>query len=336
MSKERVFQEKDFELIGIQEDANKAEKDITPSFWKDAYIRFKSHKVAMIGLIMVIIIILFAIFAPMLSSRAYDSVQTAHQNLPPRVPILENIGILNGHINGVDVYASKGLGDISYLFGTDTLGRDLWVRVWEGTRISLFVACAAVIIDILFGMTYGLISGYFGGKVDNIMQRIQEIVNSIPSLVVLTLLLLVMEPSLNTIIIALMITGWVGMSRVTRAEVLKLKEQEFILASKTLGASHFFILMKEIIPNIFGQIIIMSMFSIPNAIFYEAFLAFVGLGIPAPAASLGALINDGFESFAIYPHMVVIPVVVLAILMLSFNMLADGLRDAFDPKQKKM
>ncbi len=336
MSKEVKFYENDFNQIGIQNDLNKERKALAPSFWKDVFHRFKSNKAALIGLVMIIIIVLLAIIAPMLSSLSYDTINTAHQNIPPRIPILEKFDIFNGKVNGVDIYASKGLKDTFYLFGTDTLGRDLWVRTWEGTRISLFVALAAVVIDILFGMTYGLISGYFGGKVDNIMQRIQEIVNSIPSLVVLTLLLLVMEPSLNTIIIALMITGWVGMSRITRAEVLKLKEQEFILASRTLGATNFFILMKELIPNIFGQIIIMSMFSIPNAIFYEAFLAFVGLGIPAPAASLGSLINDGFKSIQVSPYMVIIPVVVLAILMLSFNMMADGLRDAFDPKQKEM
>jgi oligopeptide transport system permease protein len=172
--------------------------------------------------------------------------------------------------------------------------------------------------------------------VDNIMQRIQEIINSIPTLVVLTLLLLVMKPSLYTIIVALMITGWIGMARITRAQVLRIKEQEFILASKTLGASDFFILFKSILPNIFGQLITMSMFSIPNAIFYEAFLAFVGLGIPAPLASLGTLINDGFKTILITPYMVIIPVVVLAVLMLSFNLMADGLRDALDPTMKEM
>ena len=126
------------------------------------------------------------------------------------------------------------------------------------------------------------------------------------------------------------------MARITRAQVLKIKEQEFILASKTLGASSFFIIFKEVLPNIFGQIIIMAMMSIPNAIFYEATLAMIGLGIPGPQASLGTLINDGFKSFLVTPFLLVIPVVVLAILMLSFNLMADGLRDAFDPKMKEM
>jgi len=151
----------------------------------------------------------------------------------------------------------------------------------------------------------------------------------------LTLLLVIMQASLFTIILALMLTGWIGMARITRAQVLKIKEEEFVLASKTLGASNIFIIFKDILPNIFGQLIIMSMFSIPNAIFYEAFLAFVGLGIPQPQASLGTLINDGFKTILITPYMVVIPVLVLAVLMLSFNLLADGLRDAFDPTMKE-
>ena len=155
-------------------------------------------------------------------------------------------------------------------------------------------------------------------------------------LVILVLLMLVFKPSLYTIILALMLTGWIGMARITRAQVLKIKEQEFILASRTLGAGDFFIIFKEVLPNIFGQIIIMSMFSIPNAIFYEAFLAFIGLGIPAPTASLGTLINEGYKSILVSPYMVIIPVVILAVLMLSFNLLADGLRDAFDPKMKEM
>lgn len=185
-------------------------------------------------------------------------------------------------------------------------------------------------------MTYGLISGYFGGMVDNIMQRFQEILNSIPTLVVLTVLLTVMKSSLTTVIIALMFTEWIGMSRITRAQVLKIKEDEYVLASRTLGASSFFIIFREILPNIFGQLIIMSMMSIPNAIFYEAYLAFVGLGLPVPAASLGTLINDGFQNFMVYPFQMIIPTIVFAILMLSFNLLGDGLRDALDVTMKEM
>ncbi len=328
------FLEDDFEFVGDKQDINKDVVLPAKSFVKDVWTRFKANKGALIGAILILIIIIMAIVAPMLSQYTYNMQDTAQQSMSPRVPLLENLGILNGK-SGISQYTGQ-FANTYHLFGTDHLGRDLWVRVWEGTRISLYVAAFAVIIDIFIGMVYGLISGFFGGVVDNIMQRIQEIVNSIPTLVILTLLLLVMKPSIYTIIIALMITGWIGMARITRAQVLRIKEQEFILASRTLGASDFFIIFKAILPNIFGQLITMSMFSIPNAIFYEAFLAFVGLGIPAPQASLGTLINDGFKTILVTPYMVVIPVIVLAILMLSFNLMADGLRDAIDPTMKEM
>ena len=229
--------------------------------------------------------------------------------------------------------------DVYYWFGSDNLGRDIFTRVWEGTRISLSIAVVAVAVDIVFGLSYGLISGYFGGRVDAVMQRCAEILNSIPNLVIVTLMILVLEPGLGAIIVALMITGWIPMSRIARAQMLKLKEQEFVLASKTLGAGPFRVIFKEIMPNIIGQIITQTMEMITTvilAIFTEAFLAFVGLGIPAPMASLGTLISDSYKSFTTHPYMILSPLIVLALLMLSFNLVADGLRDALDPKQKDM
>lgn len=299
----------DFEFVGSKQDITK--DSVTPSLpaWKDALNRFKKNKGAVIGLVCIVIITLIAIFAPMFSSWEYDAIDTSLANISP---------------------------NSTHFFGTDAYGRDLFVRTWEGTRVSLFIACVAILIDVIIGMTYGLISGYFGGKVDSILQRIQEIINSIPTLVILTLLLMVMKSSLFTIIIALSFTEWIGMSRITRAQVLRIKEEEFVLASRTLGASDFFIIFKEILPNIYSQMIIMVMMSIPNAIFYEAYLSFVGLGLPIPQASLGTLINDGFSSITIYPYMMVIPVVIFSILMLSFNLVGDGLRDALDPTMKEM
>lgn len=324
--------DQDYELIDIPTRLDQEEAMPASSFMHDVWVRFKSNKGAMIGGIIILIFLVISILAPLLSHYTFDGVNTAEQSMAPRVPGLTWISWFNGE-GGIRQYAGD-YANVFHYFGTDVLGRDLWVRCWEGCRISLFVAGTAVLVNVFIGILYGMISGYFGGIVDNIMQRFQEIVNSIPTLVILTLLLLVMKPGLYTIIVALILTEWIGMARITRAQVLKIKEQEFILASRTLGAGGFFIIFKKVLPNIFGQIIIMAMFSIPNAIFYEAFLAMVGLGIPAPQASLGSLINDGFKTILVTPYQVVIPTVILGVLMLSFNLLADGLRDAFDPKMK--
>lgn len=326
--------DQDYELIDIP--ARLDHEAVTPgtTFMHDVWVRFKSNKGALIGAAIILLFIVLSIICPMLSHFKFDAVNTAEQSMAPRVPGLEWMGWFNGQ-GGIRAYEGD-YANVFHYFGTDVLGRDLWVRCWEGCRISLFVAGTAVLVNVFIGILYGMISGYFGGVVDSIMQRFQEIVNSIPTLVILTLLLLIMKPGLYTIIVALILTEWIGMARVTRAQVLKIKEEEFILASRTLGASGFFIIFKKVLPNIFGQIIIMAMFSIPNAIFYEAFLAMVGLGIPAPQASLGSLINDGFKTILVTPYQVFIPVVILGILMLSFNLMADGLRDAFDPKMKEM
>ncbi len=309
---------------------------ISESFSKDVLRRFTRNKGAVIGCISIILIILMSLFGPYINSHTYKSIIIEHSSLPPKVPVLQNIGIADGVINGRDIYLEKGFEDILYIFGTDTLGRDLWTRTWVGTRISLYIAGLAMFIDMIIGMSYGLVSGFFGGKVDIAMQRFIEILSGIPNMVIVTLLVFILKPGIMSITVALLIKGWIGMSRVVRAQVLKLKEQEFILASRTLGTSNRKIIFNEVLPNILGQVIIMSMFSIPNAIFMESFLAFIGLGLQAPLASLGVLISDGFKSFLVFPYMVAIPTIVLAILMLSFTVMADGLRDAFDPKMKEM
>lgn len=340
----------DFTLVGSEKISHIDEAYASKTYWHDIFSRFTKNKGALVGVVFTVLIILMALIGPSLSGRTYFDQNITHQNLAPRIQGIEKLGVFDGSermstSTGTMIqnkYVSKepgiatGLEDIYYWFGTDVLGRDIFTRTWEGTRISLYIALVAVLVDMCFGMIYGLISGYFGGRVDMIMQRISEVLNGIPTLVIVTLLILVFKPGLVTITIALALTGWIGMSRIARAQVLKLKEQEFILASKTLGARDFFIIFKEILPNIFGQLIVMSMFSIPNAIFTEAFLAFIGLGVPQPLASLGSLISDAFKSFTTHPYMIIFPVIVLAIIMLSFNMMADGLRDAFDPKMKEM
>lgn len=314
------------------------------SFWKDAVSRFVKNKGAVAGLVLIVLIVFMAFAGPSLCGYDYRTQDMTQRNLPPHIAGAEFLpgfsGVrtetIAGQVVKTDVYEQNGIKDVTHVFGTDTLGRDLFARTWTGTRVSLYVALVAILIDTIVGMSYGLVSGYFGGRVDFFLQRIVEVLSTIPTTVIVTLLIVVMKPGLASITIALMITEWIGMSRVARAQTLRLKEQEFVLASRTLGEGTFAIIFKEILPNIFGQIIVMCMMTIPNAIFTEAFLAFIGLGIPAPLASLGSLISDGFKSMTMYPFMVAYPVAVLALLMLSFNLMADGLRDAFDPKMKEM
>lgn len=234
-----------------------------------------------------------------------------------------------------DKYAAKGLEDSYFYFGTDRLGRDLWTRTWDGTRVSLLIAVVAALIDLVIGVLYGGIAAYYGGKVDNIMMRFLEIVIGIPNLVVVILMILILEPGLWAIIIALTITGWTSMARIVRGEILKLKGQEFVLASRTLGAPDKRIILRHLIPNVMGLIIVNTMFSIPSAIFFESFLSFIGLGLPSPAASLGTLINDGFKALLTTPYILVFPAILISLIMIGFNILGDGIRDAFDPRLNK-
>jgi len=343
-AKVREFLPDDFTLRGDAEATRIDTNFASQNYWLEVRSRFFGNKGSVISLMLVIIICALAAFGPMMTNYTYSEQNLAQKNFAPRVPGIESLGIFDGDENlrtttgtkVVNGYEEKELTDVFYWFGSDTLGRDIWTRVWEGTRISLGIALCAAIIDMIIGMSYGLISGYFGGRVDDIMSRIAEIINGIPRLVIVTLLMLVLPRGFVTIVFALMITEWIGMSRIARAEMLKLKEQEFVLASRTLGAKHFFIIFREVLPNIIGQIITQLMFSIPTAIFTEAFLSFVGLGIPVPMCSLGSLISDAFNSFTTHPYQIIPPILVLALLMLCFNMLADGLREAFDPKLKEM
>ncbi len=233
------------------------------------------------------------------------------------------------------IYDAKKMKDTYFWIGSDALGRDQWTRLWEGTRVSLIIAFVAAVLDLVIGVSYGGISGFYGGKVDNFMQRIAEILVGIPNLVIILLMMLVLKPGIVSIVVALSITGWIGMSRIVRGEVLKLKNQEFVLASRTLGTSNGTIIRKHLVPNISGIIIINTMFSVPGAIFFEAFLSFIGLGIVPPDASLGSLIDLGFDNLRLYPYMLVFPAIVISVLMIAFNIVGDGLRDAFDPKMHK-
>jgi oligopeptide transport system permease protein len=310
----------------------------------DVLQRLRKNKIALLSLFFILLTVLFAVFAPLVSPYTYRQINTAHSNLSPRIPYFEKLGVFNGVISSkvggvtqqVNIYEQKDAMGSYHYFGTDNLGRDIWTRTAEGTRISLMIAGIAISVDMCIGVLFGMISGYIGGMLDIFMQRFVEIVNGIPTIVIITLLLVMLKPGLASIIIAIIFSGWINMSRIVRAHVLKLKEQEYVLASKTLGASGRMIIFGDLLPNTLGLIIITFMFSIPNAIFLEAFLAFIGLGVPEPLASLGTLINDGYKSATTYPYMIIFPALVLGFLMLSFNLLADGLCDAIDPRLKNI
>lgn len=287
------------------------ESIVRPSmnYWQDAWRRLKKNRLAMAGLIILIALIVLSIFAPMFSQYTYDQ---------QMLDIKKN---------------QKPSGQ--HLFGTDDFGRDLWVRVWMGTRISLFIGVTAALLDLVFGVIYGGVSAYYGGRVDDVMQRIIEVVYSIPFLLITILMIMVLEPGVSTIIIAYAITGWVPMARLVRGQVLTLKEQEFVLAARTLGASPSRIITRHLIPNALGIIIVQLTFVIPSAIFVEAFLSFIGLGIRVPMASLGYLLNDGVTYMRLYPHRILFPTLVFSFILLCFNLLGDGLRDALDPKKMR-
>lgn len=284
------------------------------SYFKDAMHRLKKDRIALFLLIVLGIIILLAIFAPMLSPYEIRDQHYAHSNV------------------GMFFVAEDGH---MHIFGTDALGRDAFTRVWDGGRISLIIAFSAVAINCFIGIVYGGISGYYGGALDNVMMRIVEVVNGIPYLLIIILLMTIMPPGISTIIIAYSLVGWVGMARLVRGQIMQLKQQEFVISAKTMGASASRVLLKHLIPNILSIIIVNLTLAIPSAIFTEAYLSFIGLGVPVPQASWGTLVNDGIVNFQSYPEQLLVPAFLISITMLGFNLLGDKLRDAFDPKLRR-
>jgi oligopeptide transport system permease protein len=294
----------------IETDPQVSERIAGPSigFWKDSWRRLKKNRGAYLGLVVIAVLVAAAYAGPLLS---------------PYTPYGQDL-------------ARRFVGPSSeFWFGTDDFGRDMWSRVWAGTRVSLYIGFLAASLDLVVGVAYGAISGLFGGRVDDVMQRGIEVLNGIPYLVVAILAMLVLSPGIITITIAIGIASWTPMARIVRARMLQLKEQEFVLASRSLGAGPGRLLIKHLIPNSLGPIIVNLMFTIPLAIFAEAFLSFIGLGIQPPETSLGALISDGYKELRFHPYLLWCPAVVFSLLMINFNLLADGLRDALDPKMRK-
>ncbi|WP_407668028.1 ABC transporter permease [Paenibacillus wulumuqiensis] len=278
------------------------------SLWQDALYRLSRNPVAMISLVVLFIIILMSIIGPHMVPYNYYSNDLMNTN--------------------------KSM-SAEHWFGTDNLGRDMWVRTWMGARISLIVGFSAALIDLIIGIIYGAVMGYKGGRVDEVMNKISEILYSIPYLLIVILLLVVMEPGLTTIIFALAVTGWVTMSWIVRGEIMQLKNRDFILAARSMGASGSRQLFKHLLPNALGPIIVTVTLSVPSAIFAEAFLSFLGLGVQAPVSSLGSMINDALQGWNLYPWRMWFPAGLICITMLAFNLLGDGLRDALDPKLRK-
>ncbi|WP_058486597.1 ABC transporter permease [Defluviitalea phaphyphila] len=220
-------------------------------------------------------------------------------------------------------------------FGTDEFGRDLFTRLWEGGRISFFIAFISVFVTSIFGIFYGGISGYLGGRIDDILMRIIEVLMTVPDMLYTILLLTFMDPGIKPIMIVLIATGWMGTARIVRGEVMRLKHSEYVIAAQTLGADAKRIILKHLIPNTMGPIIVNMTMMIPKMIFAEAFLSFIGLGVPVPYASWGVLANQGAKIFRQFPHQLLIPAIAISLTMFAFNLLGDGLRDALDPRLRK-
>lgn len=298
-----------FELVPDNEKDKEGVARPSMTYLQDAWRRLKQNKLALMGLAVIILMTLAAIFIPIFSHYDYSTQDFSIANKGPSA---------------------------AHIFGTDKFGRDIFTRVAYGARISLTVAFVASALNVLIGIVYGGISGYFGGWVDMIMMRIVDILNSIPMLIYVILISVALgSRDIKGIIIAMTISMWTTMARIVRGQILTLKEQEFVLAAKTLGVKPFAIIFRHLIPNSMGSIIVTLTLAIPEAIFTESFLSFVGVGISAPKASWGTLASEAVEMMRTHPSQLLIPSLAICITVFAFNMLGDGLRDALDPKMRK-
>ena len=296
-----------FEPLVNREHLEEENRPIT-TYGQDAWRRFKKHKLAMIGLYTVLFIIVIAVVGPFISHVSYSDQNLMQANQEPST---------------------------EHWFGTDNLGRDLFIRVLYGARISLSIGIVASLINLTIGVLYGGIAGLLGGRVDRMMMNVVDVLYGIPMLLYVILLMVVLQPGLTNIFIALGIAYWLGMARIVRGQILSLKEQEYVLAARTIGASNWQILYRHLIPGCMGPIIITMTLAIPEAIFTEAFLSFIGLGVAAPMASWGVLSSEGVTSLRSYPFQLFFPAMAISITMLAFIFLGDGLRDALDPRTRR-
>lgn len=297
-----------FKIVGAH--ASDAEKISKPSlsFWKDVSIRFRKNKLALFGIVLLILLLFMAIFGPYMTGYDYRTNDLMNTNKPPSA---------------------------DHWFGTDDLGRDVFTRTWEGARISLFIGIVAALVDFFIGVFWGGFSGYKGGRTDEYMMRIADILYGIPYLLLVILLMVVLGQSIGTMILAMTITGWINMARIVRGQVLSLKNQEFVLASRTLGADLNRIMGRHLIPNTMGPILVTLTLTVPSAIFTEAFLSYLGLGLSAPLASWGTMASDGLPAIKYYPWRLFFPATFICLTIFAFNVIGDGLRDALDPRLRK-
>lgn len=341
-------------------------------FFKDAMIRLAKSKVAIISFTMIVLIILAAIFVPMVTGYTYTQQNVDGKNLPPKIPGLEKLGICDGltvlenrrvdkledterypegcileirnrhMVKGVemcdilvDAYKMAGLPDDEYHWmGTDSLGRDLMTRLFRGTRISLVIAFVSVITNVIIGVIYGAVSGYYGGKVDFILTHIAQVLDGLPYVCLTILFMMILGAGIASLIVAMCVTGWIGTSRLIRAQFFRFKNREYVLAARTLGVKDLTLIFRHILPNCIGPLITRAMIAIPGAIFSESFLAYIGLGIVPPEASIGLLLSDGQKVLLEHPYQTFFPAVLISVLMIAFNMFSNGLRDALDPTKR--
>ena len=312
------------------------------SFWKDGFRRLRKNKVAMVCLFIIIVIMIFAFIVPSFYPYTYKGQILGANNLAPMQYSADELARIDA---GEKVFP--------HIFGTDKMGRDYAIRVMMGTRISLLVGLIAAAIILVIGATYGAIAAFAGGWVDLIMMRIVDIIYTIPDVLLIVLLSFALKAPLAalssapgfkwvsvvgenmiSIFIVFALLYWVGMARMVRSQILMLKESEYVTAARALGASSGRIIKKHLLTNCIGTLIVTTTLQIPSSIFTESFLSFLGLGVAVPMPSLGSLASDAINGLNTYPYLLFIPAAVISLIILSFNLLGDGLRDAFDPKLK--
>jgi len=299
------------------------------NLWKDAFRRMCKNKMAVLGMIIIMVLLIIAIFAPYVAPYHYA----------------------DGSLK--DNYAKPGT---KYLLGADFMGRDLLSRIIYGTRISLSVGIVGAVTAFIIGVLYGVVSGYYGGKIDNVMMRFVDIMYGFPTLLLIILMMVLFKSTfavttpgtfaatlsaidkafggLFFIFIGIGVTAWIGMARIARGMALSLREKEFVEAARATGNSNLQIILKHVVPNLIGPCIVRVTLDIPRYITFEAFLSFIGLGANPPTPSWGMLISEGYQAMRSYPHLAIYPGLALAITMMAFNFLGDGLRDALDPRMK--